>query len=146
MIEDPLKEAYWKLHQCRESIRDLGATMAGAGKYGAYSAAFSAVNAAMEAIPDEDPVNEIEQAARQLYAARTKREAARKALYFYRLKNGNCHVIEAKLDDTPCYSKKLWSKQWCDACQNSQPLHEAKIAAANEVGAAMRRLMRLCGG
>lgn len=88
--------------------------------------------------------NPIEQAALALQAARIKRDAARKALYDYRQQYGGCHVVEAGSAEHPCY-RPVKHGQWCDACRNSQPLWEAYRSAANEVGAAMRKLMMLCG-
>lgn len=52
MNEDELKVAYWKLHDCREMIRGTMTAMCSIDAYPEYRAAFKAVQAAMDKIPE----------------------------------------------------------------------------------------------
>lgn len=93
----------------------------------------------------------IERAARELVAARARRVIVKKALLAYRQEHGSCEAIDEQYPPYgegpgPCYMRypSLSLDKRCDVCQGSEPLYQARKQAASEVGAAMRRLTRLC--
>lgn len=98
-----------------------------------------------------EAVSAIEHAARELVAARARRAAAKKALLAYRQEHGGCENNDDEQHDVGdhrgnCYQRypSLPLDRRCDVCQGSEPLWQARTRAATDVGAAMRRLTRLC--
>ena len=99
----------------------------------------------------------LETAALTWHAARQKHRTAKEAILEYRRIHGSCTVKpESYYDDSgagPCYTRgprretlgrALLFADWCEVCQGSQPLYEARYAAGIAVGVALRALGRAC--